>query len=70
MIVLPGPLLQAAMKLSWALRLQGDSPVSGLEFIKYPPVVSTEKLNRELGFTFHYSSRDVVTTCKPKHLHT
>ena len=33
--------------MSWALHLQSESPVSGLEFIKYSPVVSIDKLAEE-----------------------
>jgi hypothetical protein len=48
------------MGFSWALRLQNESPASGLEFIKYPPIISTEKVNREVGFQFRYSSGEAV----------
>ncbi|MFC1924925.1 NAD-dependent epimerase/dehydratase family protein [Chloroflexota bacterium] len=59
-IALPGILLYIVMGLSWKLRLQSESPTSGLGFIKYPPVVSTEKIKNELGFRFNYSSRDAL----------
>jgi len=62
MLCLPGWLLGLLMHITWALRLQSESPVSGLEFIKYPEVVSTEKLRRETGFEFIYSSKDAVTS--------
>lgn len=59
-IALPEKLLRLLMGFSWMLRLQNESPVSGLEFIKYPPIVSTQKLKSELGFKFKYSSRDAL----------
>ena len=59
-ITLPDKMLRFLMGFSWGLRLQNESPASGLEFIKYPPIVSTEKLKREVGFQFRYSSRDAV----------
>ena len=61
-ITLPERLLSSLMSFSWKLRLQSESPTSGLEFIKYPPIVSTEKLKSELGFHFRYSSRDAVAS--------
>jgi UDP-glucose 4-epimerase len=60
-ITLPDKMLRFLMGFSWALHLQSESPASGLEFIKYPPIVSTEKLKREVGFQFRYSSREAVT---------
>ncbi len=61
-ITLPERLLGSLMGFSWKLRLQNESPTSGLEFIKYPLIVSTEKLKSELGFHFRYSSRDAVAS--------
>jgi UDP-glucose 4-epimerase len=61
-IALPERLLHLLMGFSWALRLQRESPTSGLEFIKYPPIVNAEKLKSELGFQFSYSSRDAITS--------
>jgi UDP-glucose 4-epimerase len=74
-IALPERLLHLLMSFSWALRLQNESPTSGLEFIKYPPLLSTEKLKREVGFQFSYSSGDAlislfVTTDRARHLKT
>lgn len=60
MLRLPEALLRPVMGISWALHLQSDSPPSGLEFIKYPPVMSTEKLRKETGFQFRYSSEEAI----------
>lgn len=59
-IALPEQMLRFIMWFSWLLHLQKDSPTSGLEFIKYPPIVSTEKIKREMGFQFGYSCRDAL----------
>jgi len=59
---LPERLLRFLMGFSWALHLQSESPPSGLEFIKYPPIVSTEKIKKEIGFQFSYSSRDAIVS--------
>ena len=58
LVRLPAPLLYAAMELSWRLRLQSSSPGSGLDFIRYPWMVSGEKLEREHGLAARHSSLD------------
>jgi UDP-glucose 4-epimerase len=60
LLSLPGKLLELAIAFSWAVHLQSASPAGGLEFIKYPPVVSTDKLKRELDFRFQYSSQEAL----------
>jgi UDP-glucose 4-epimerase len=60
LIKLPRILLEKVIALSWATHLQSASPASGVEFIKCPPVVSTEKLKKELGFEFQYSSQEAL----------
>ena len=40
----------------WRLRLQSDSPPSGLDFITYPWTVNANKIKRALGIEFRYSS--------------
>jgi UDP-glucose 4-epimerase len=59
---LPDSLIRPLMHISWALHLQNDSPQSGLEFIKYPPVVSTRKLVEEIGFRFQYSTEEALSS--------
>jgi len=60
MLALPEKVLRSLMGLLWALHLQKKSPASGLEFIKYPPIVSTQKLKSEMGFQFCCSSKDAL----------
>ena len=62
MLALPGSLLYFLLRWSWALRLQSESPTSGLEFIKYPPLVSTGKVKTELGFQFRHSSKEAAVS--------
>jgi UDP-glucose 4-epimerase len=59
---LPDSLIKPLIRISWALHLQNDSPYAGLEFIKYPPVVSTGKLLKETGFRFHYSTEEALSS--------
>jgi len=59
-IALPSGLLSMLMTVSWRLHLQSSSPVGGLEFIKHPIILSTEKLKRTTGFQFKWTSRDAL----------
>jgi UDP-glucose 4-epimerase len=61
-IAVPAKLLSAVLTLSWRLRLQEESPPGGLEFIKYPIVLSTKKVREELGFTFRYTTRETLSS--------
>jgi UDP-glucose 4-epimerase len=61
LLMLPDGLLKFVIRLSWALHLQNESPPSGLEFVKYPPVVSTDKLATEAGFRFQYSTEEALS---------
>jgi UDP-glucose 4-epimerase len=51
-----GPLV----KLSWALHIQRKSAAGGLEYMKYPIVLSTEKLARTTNFKFTMNSREAL----------
>ena len=56
LLKLPAPLAYAAAAATWALRLQSDSPASGLSFVRYPWTASTEKVRRKLGVAFEHTS--------------
>ena len=58
LVSLPAPILRTVTDLAWALRLQSDSPSSGLNFVRYPWTAGTDKIKRELGVEFRYSSRE------------
>ena len=57
-ISLPAWLLYPATQLTWALRLQSDSPALGLEMARHRWVADTGKIEREMGFSPRFSSRD------------
>ena len=57
-VSMPAWLLYPLTQLTWALRLQSDSPAMGLDMIRYPWLASTKKIEREMGFNSRYSSRD------------
>ena len=59
LVSLPAPILYGLTSATWKLGLQGDSPASGLDFIRYRWVASTGKIKQELGYEFRRTSRDV-----------
>ncbi|MCH7625488.1 MAG: NAD-dependent epimerase/dehydratase family protein [Chloroflexi bacterium] len=59
-VYVPPRLLYGITDLSWNMRLQNESPASGLDFIRYRWTVSTEKITRDLGVNFKYSSREAL----------
>ncbi|MBN1189261.1 MAG: NAD-dependent epimerase/dehydratase family protein [Dehalococcoidales bacterium] len=62
MIVIPEKMIRPLLALSWKLHLQSQSPPVGLNFIKYPPLVSTEALETRVNFRFRYSTREAVAS--------
>lgn len=56
LIRLPAPMLYRLAALSWTLRLQSSSPASGLDFIRYPWLVSAQKLAEEHGIVPEHTS--------------
>ena len=54
----PAPLLYGVTELSWLLRMQSSTPACGLDFIRYPWVVSGDKLEREQGLRAERSSEE------------
>ena len=55
---IPGPLLRFLVGASWALRLQSDSPPSGVGFITHTWAASNDRARRELGIRPRHSSRE------------
>lgn len=55
------PLVRAA----WRLGIQKDSPAVGLDFVRYPLVLSTGKLKGETGFRFSYTSEEALMAYLP-----
>lgn len=60
MLWLPQGLLQPLMAITWRLRLQSGGPPQALSFIKYPALMSVEKVRQELGFAARHASRQAV----------
>ncbi len=60
-IALPAGLLSRFTRLSWQLHLQSSSP-GGVEILKYPIVVNTEKVREATGFEFRYTGREAFTS--------
>ena len=58
LVSLPAPVLYGATAAAWALRVQSDAPSCGINFIRYGWTAGTEKIQRELGVAFRYSSRE------------
>lgn len=55
---LPSWVWSPLIRLSWALRIQQKSAVGGLEFLKYPILVSAEKAVKVTGLKLTYNSRE------------
>ena len=58
LVRLPAWIIYPITELTWRLGLQKDSPAVGLDFIRYPWVVDTTKLRKELGFGAMRTSRE------------
>ena len=57
---LPVSLMLPLIDITWRLHIQRKSPVGGIEFLRYPILVSTGKLTKTTGFKFRYSSREAL----------
>ena len=53
-------LAYTATHLSWKFGLQKEAPASGLDFVRYPMVLSTGLVRKEMGFHPQYSSREAL----------
>ena len=54
-------LAYTATHLSWKFGLQKEAPARGLDFLRYPMVLSTGRVRREMGFHPKYSSREALS---------
>jgi UDP-glucose 4-epimerase len=57
-ISLPAGLLKFFTNISWKVRLQSRAPGGGMELLKYPVVISTEKVQKTTGFKFRHSGTE------------
>lgn len=60
LIRLPAPLAYGLAGFAWRARLQSDSPSVGLDFIRWPWTVSTEKVTAETGYANRHTSREAL----------
>lgn len=64
-VPVPARVLKSVVGLTWALRLQSDSPACGVEFIRFPWLADTSKSERELGWRPRYSSEQALLAARP-----
>ncbi|MDM7999536.1 MAG: NAD-dependent epimerase/dehydratase family protein [Dehalococcoidia bacterium] len=57
---LPSWLWKFLISFSWATRIQRKSPAGGLEYMKYPIILSTEKLAKTTNFKFTMNSQEAL----------
>jgi UDP-glucose 4-epimerase len=62
LIHLPAALLYPMTQITWELGIQKDSPAVGLNFIRFPLIVSTGKLKGITGFRFRYTSEEALAS--------
>ena len=65
LVFLPSFMAYGLVETAWKLRIQKDSPSVGLDFVRYPVIMSTAKLKRDTGFRFTYSSTDALMSYLP-----
>ena len=56
----PAAILYPLTQATWQLRLQSDAPACGLDMIRWPWVVSTEKLLQKTGCAPKYTSQQAL----------
>ena len=61
LIFLPSPMAYFLVQLAWKMGIQKDAPSAGLDFVRYPMLLSTSKLKHETGFSFFYTSEEALT---------
>lgn len=60
LVWLPAAVAYPLTQLIWWLRQQSDAPRAGLDWVRYPWAVSTERLERELGYRFRHTSQEAL----------
>ena len=60
LLFLPSAVAYPLTQLTWNLGIQKAAPSIGLDFVRYPITVSTDKLKRETGFDFSYTSEEAL----------
>ena len=62
LLALPSFVAYPLVQWSWRLGIQKGSTAGGLDFVRYPVVMSTAKLKKEVDFRFRYTSEEALTT--------
>ena len=61
LIQLPSLLAYPLTQLTWNLHVQRGSTASGLDFVRYPIIMSTGRLRQATGYRFWHTSLDALT---------
>ena len=67
LVFLPSAMAYPLTQMAWNLGIQKDAPAVGLDFMRYPIVISTGKLKKETGFRFFYTSEEALMAYLPGH---
>lgn len=62
LLSLPSFLAYPLIQWSWKLGIQNRSAGSALDFVRYPVVMSTARLKKEVDFRFRYTSEEALNT--------
>jgi len=65
LVFLPPFMAYPLTQMAWNLGLQKDSPGVGLDFVRYPIIMSTGKLKRDTGVRFSYTSEEALMAYLP-----
>ena len=68
LVALPSAAAYPLTQMAWKLGIQKDAPSVGLDFIRYPIVLSTGKLKNETGFRFFYTSEEALMSYLPTNI--
>ena len=65
LVFLPSAIAYPLTQIAWNVGIQKDSPAVGLDFIRYPIVLSTGKLKSETGVRFVFTSEEALSAYLP-----
>lgn len=65
LVFMPSAVAYPVTQMAWNLGIQKDAPAAGLDFVRYPVVVSTGKLKKDTGFRFFYTSEEALMSYLP-----
>lgn len=62
LIFLPPVVAYPMVQMAWNLGIQKDAPAAGLDFVRHPIILSTDKLKEATGFRFFYTSEEALAS--------